>query len=145
MTTPICFYSSYLFLINSIILYFNQDYIYSYLFKYLTTSSLLFHSERYNYKKAYYYRKIDFVMILSVFMYANYYTYNKISKKIHISLRDFLCLFIILLTIILVGILYFYGMFIKDYCYHPNYFINEYYHSMLHLSCFICHLFIFLL
>ena len=145
MTTPICFYSSYLFLLNSIIFYFNQDYIYSYLFKYLTMTSLLYHSERENYKKSTYYRAIDIFMVLTSFIYGTYYTYDKLSKKIYITFRDCICLFIILLCNFLIGILHFYGKKIHDYCSHPNCFINEYYHSLLHLYVFCGNLFVFLL
>lgn len=145
MTTPICFYSSYLFLLNSIIFYFNQDYIYSYLFKYLTTTSLLYHSERENYKKSTYYRVIDIFMVLTLFIYGSYYIYDKLNKKIYISFRDCICLFIILLCNFLIGILHFYGKIIHDYCSHPNCFISEYYHSLLHLYVFCGNLFVFLL
>jgi len=73
-----CFTTSYLFFINSILFYTKSLYIYSFLFKGLMMTSLLFHSDRNHYNGGHrLYEWLDFIMIVSVVTYSVYYLYNK--------------------------------------------------------------------
>jgi hypothetical protein len=71
----ICYYSSFLFILNSIIAFYYNYYIYSLLFLFLTITSLLFH---YN---AYYYL-IDQLAVYLLIFYGGYLFYTKFKLNI---------------------------------------------------------------
>lgn len=120
--------SSVVFITNVLSSYYYGDYVYCMLFCSLTGSSLMFH-----YNKNIYTNVIDKVCILGVVSYGGYVLYNKSTpeKIIHVSFA----VFSFMVTIFI----FFYGYWVKDYCYHPDRHIGDKYHCMLHIVSSIGH------
>ena len=72
----ICCYSSLLFITNAILSYLYKDYIYTFLFIYLTISSVIHHSN-----KTLYTYIFDKIAVISVVIYG----FIQFKKKINIS------------------------------------------------------------
>ena len=131
-----CFTTSYLFFINSILFYSKSLYVYSFLFKGLMMTSLLFHSDRNHYNGGHrLYEWLDFIMIVSVVTYSVYYLYNK-------QTYDLLLMTGVLLCFISVLYIYYYGRIIGRYCGDPTPYVCELYQAIVHIITFVGHIFI---
>jgi hypothetical protein len=131
-----CFTTSYLFFINSILFYSKSLYVYSFLFKGLMMTSLLFHSDRNHYNGGHrLYEWLDFIMIVSVVTYSVYYLYNK-------QTYDLLLMSGVLLCFISVLYIYYYGRIIGRYCGDPTPYVCELYQAIVHIITFVGHIFI---
>jgi len=118
----LCFYSSFIFLLNSILCSLYQEYYYSFTFKMLFITSILFHSSQ----PVFY---IDQLAVLQVALYGFY--------KIYKNLKFNFVLLGIALCFIATIILYFYGYIFKCFCYDTIY--SDYYHSWIHYITFVGH------
>ncbi len=134
-----CFYSSFIFLINVIIAYYYEYYIYSFLFLILFITSIIFHTKKNKISLL-----LDKISIILVIFYGGYLFYNKliISEK---SYKNFIIYFLILATFITTIYLFYYGYYTKKYCYCYDENIANYYHSFLHILSSIGHIFITIL
>ena len=136
----ICFYTSFLFLINTI-LAFNCNYlIYGLVFFLLFITSTLYH-----YDKNSKYEIIDKIAVYTVVIYGGYIIIKKIIEKQKneiYNLIDILYLLIIIGTFILTIYLYHIGYIYNKYCYDPDKFKAECTHGLLHFISMIGHLFI---
>lgn len=127
----LCFYSSFIFLLNSILCSLYHEHYYSFTFKMLFITSVLFH---YNSSSIMYY--IDQISVIQVVLYGIYQIY----KKIHYTFYQGIVLTCVILCFIATIILYFYGYIFKCFCYDPIY--SDYYHSLIHYISFVGHVLI---
>ena len=125
--------SSLLFITNAVSALYKKYYVYSFLFGYLTLSSLLFHTSNTIYTNI-----IDKCCITAIVVYGGYMLYNKTTK-------NQINLFLIVLSFLGCIFFFFYGYYVNEYCYHPDKYVGDTFHCMLHLiSSFGHHLIIFL-
>ncbi len=130
--TPIktsCFYSSIVFIINSILALYYNYLLYSFLFFILVVTSLLFHSNTNSYTIV-----IDKIAILSVVLYGGWLFLEKCKnlENIQQTILAIITVFTFLATIYI----YYYGYLYNQYCYHEDKCIGNLYHSLLHfISC----------
>lgn len=133
---PILLLSSLFFVTNSFTAYYNEYYIYSFLFFILTITSLIVHSKVY---KNYYTNIIDKVAVLSIVLYGGYMFFNKEHIK------KWLSCFIIIVSFLMCVYLYIYGFIIKEYCFCNEKSIAEKWHFIMHaISSFGHHFIIYL-
>ena len=120
------FHSSFIFLTNALSAFYMGYYLYSFLFVGLFISSVLFHSIMNVYTTI-----LDQVCIYSVIGYGTYLFY---SKTLYIPT---LISFLIIKSFLLTAYLFFYGFFMKAYCFDEDKNIGELYHGLFHLisSC----------
>ena len=128
-----CFYSSFVFLMNSGLAFIHRYYFYSMLFLILFATSLIVHSNTNNYTL--------FIDKISIFAIVFYGGVMFAAKSIQCNTRfcSLYRIIIIITTFLLTIYLYYYGFLQKKYCYNPDEIIANLYHSLLHLISFIGH------
>ena len=133
-TPSILLLSSLFFVTNAARAFFNEHYLYSFLFSILTTTSLVVH-----YNDNIYTNLIDKGAVLSIVIYGGYVTFTNISadKWIH-------C-FAIMVTFFLCVYLYVYGFIVNEYCFCEEKCIAQKYHFVMHVISSIGHHFIIFL
>lgn len=129
-----CFYSSFIFLLNSILCSLYKETYYAFTFQLLFLTSILYHS---NSTSITYY--IDQIGVLQVVLYGMYQMY----KKIDYTFYQGLIVSCILLCFMATIILYFYGYTFNYFCYDPIH--SDYYHSWIHYITFVGHSLILIL
>lgn len=123
------FYSSFIFIANSVICYIYNYYLYSFLFSLLTITSLLYHSSKNSFIKI-----VDQIVAGLIVMYGGYVLYKNSFKFKNI--RELIFLLIIILTFLGTIFLYYYGYLTNSYCFHENMYSSQLYHTLIHvLSC----------
>jgi len=127
-----CFYSSFVFLMNSGLAGIHNYHLYSGLFFTLFATSLIVHSNTNPYTIA-----IDKIAIFAIVFYGGKMFIEKCIKNSR-SVYAYRMIFIIS-TFLSSIYLYYYGFLHKKYCYHPETTIATIYHSLLHLFSFIGH------
>tara|TARA_B100000927_G_scaffold289394_1_gene285935 strand:+ start:1565 stop:2041 length:477 start_codon:yes stop_codon:yes gene_type:complete len=136
----ICYYTSFLFLINTVIA-FNYNYlVYGLVFLFLFITSTLYHYEK-NCK----YQVIDKIAVYTVVIYGGYIFIKKIIEKKNkesINFKNIIYMFIIIITFLSTIYLYYVGYIYNKYCYDPDKFKSECTHGILHFISMIGHLFI---
>ena len=134
-TTPIkntCFYSSIVFITNSILALYYNYLVYSLLFFILVITSLIVHSNMNIYALV-----IDKIAIFCVVFYGGYVFFEKCK---HITSTSQIFLVVITVYTFLATIyLYYYGYLYNTYCYHPDKDIGNLYHSLLHAIASVGH------
>ena len=128
-----CFYSSFVFLMNSGLAGIHKYYFYSALFLLLFVTSLIVHSNTNTYTLF-----VDKIAIFAIVFYGGKMFIEKSLVKnlcFHIICR----LGLIITTFLLTIYLYYYGYLYNKYCYHPEIAIANLYHNFLHLMSFIGH------
>ena len=123
--------SSLFFITNIVTAYFNEQYLYSFLFFILTITSLVVH-----YNDNFYTNVIDKIAVLSIVLYGGYVLCNKINTN------KWLNLLIIIVAFLLCIYLYIYGFIVKEYCFCDKKCIAENYHFVMHVISSIGHHFI---
>lgn len=126
--TSILLLSSLFFITNMITAFFNQYYLYSFLFFILTITSLLVH-----YDNNIYTNIIDKIAVFSIILYGSYILYYKINIKKWINCS------IIIITFIACIYLYVYGFIVNNYCFCNEKNIAEKYHFIMHITSSIGH------
>jgi len=130
-----CFYSSFIFIMNILISYCYDNYLYSILFLGLLVSSLCYHS-----KPTIYTYLIDKVNISLITFYGGWLLlkkYSQINNK-----KRLLLLLAIVSTFIVTNYFYFYGYFTKTFCFYKNKEIANLYHSIMHIVASMGHILI---
>jgi hypothetical protein len=131
--TILC-YSSFIFITNVITAFIKKYFLYSFLFCFLIMTSVIFHSNNNIYTFV-----IDKIAVISIVLYGSYILYKKISSKNRSTI------FLIITTFLLTIFLYYYGYCTNNYCYNPDKFIGDIYHTLLHIISSIGHHFIIFL
>jgi hypothetical protein len=128
-----CFYSSFVFLMNSGLAGIHKYYTYSFLFALLFVTSLIVHSNVNIYTIA-----LDKISIFAIVCYGGYLF---MKKCIYCNDCFYKLTNIVLIpcTFLLTIYLYYYGFLHNEYCYHPDEPIANLYHSFLHLISFVGH------
>jgi hypothetical protein len=133
-----CFYSSIVFITNSLIALYYNYLVYSLLFFILVITSLIVHSNINIYALV-----IDKIAIFAIAFYGGYLFFEKCK---HITSTSQIILAIITLYTFLATIyLYYYGYMNNTYCYHEDRCIGNLYHSLLHLIASVGHIIIVIL
>ncbi len=125
--------SSLLFITNVVSALYKKYYVYSFLFGCLTLTSVWFHTTNSIYASI-----VDKCFVYAIVFYGGYMLYNKTTD-------NYVNVFLIVLSFL--GCLFFfvYGYYVQDYCYHPDKYVGDTFHCMIHLiSSFGHHLIIFL-
>ena len=134
-------YSSFVFFTNVLTAIYKNSYIYSFLFLFLTTTSILFHSNNTNVEAFF----LDQIAVYCVVIYGFYLLYTKMIKTKWNFVKCGIILFIFI-TFILSLYLFYYGLFTKTLCYDKNKYISNMFHCLLHfISSLGNHLLIFLI
>lgn len=120
MPNPRLLISSLVFFTNTVMTFFKEKWMYSFLFGSLTVTSIFFH-----YSPHMYSRVADKLALFSVVAYGAYELYTK-PIEIHVYL-------LIVSSFILCILLFYYGHLTKQYCYDPDPEIGDLYHILLHL------------
>lgn len=123
------FFSSFIFITNAITAYYKNDIPYCILFSSLTATSLTVHTNDNVYTNL-----IDKIVIGSIFLYGAY----RLTSKIKLETQLF-TLFLIVLTFLSNILLYPYGYYSNQFCFHPQKYIADQYHYYLHLLGSIGH------
>lgn len=123
------FFSSFIFITNAITAYYKNDIPYCILFASLTATSLTVHTNDNVYTNI-----IDKFVITCVVLYGAYRLTNKISPETQIF-----TLFLIVLTFLSNILLYLYGYYSNQFCFHPQKYIADQYHYYLHVLGSIGH------
>ena len=116
------FYSSFIFLFNSLLAIRFSNYVYAFLFLILFSTSIILRAN-----KTELITILDNLAVDSIVLYGAYIFYTKfLSIPPSISA-------IIIATFLSVLILYYYGYTHKDYCFNEDATIASMYHSLLHI------------
>jgi hypothetical protein len=128
-----CFYSSFIFLINVIIAYWYEYYLYARLFLMLTITSILFHSIHNIHSNI-----NDKIAILAIVMYGGYLFFHKFFNN-KTSLKYWIFSFFIISTFIVTLYLFIYGYITNSFCFYEDRNTANLYHSLLHIISSIGH------
>ena len=134
-----CFYSSFVFIVNSAIAYYYEYYTYSIIFAILFITSILYHST-YNI----YTNLLDKIGITLVVSYGGWLFYDKLLR-IDLSCMSYTLSIAIITTFLTTIYLFYYGYFFSKYCFCEDAIIANYYHSILHVISSFGHLLIIIL
>jgi len=121
MSNPRLLISSLVFFTNTVMTFFKEKWIYSFLFGSLTLTSIFFHYSHHMYS-----RVADKLALFSIVVYGAYELYTK-----HIESRVYLLM--IVSSFILCILLFYYGYLTNQYCYDPDPEIGDWYHILVHL------------
>lgn len=127
-----CFYSSAIFLINSIIAFYFDYYLYSFFFFILVITSLVVHSNNNIYTNI-----IDKISILFIVFYGGWLFYKKCL--LHIDMRRVGLMITIVSTFLITIYLYLFGYINRQYCFCSDINLANQYHSLLHMISSIGH------
>jgi hypothetical protein len=127
-------FTSFIFLTNVLSAGICQHYLYSFLFALLTLTSVVYHWTRNIYT--------NILDKIGIFLVVFYGTYN-LHKKTHAYKFVFVTLVVFLFLV--TNMLYIYGYFTKQFCFHRKLCIGNKYHSLVHcISSLAHHLIIFM-
>ena len=120
--------SSLIFVTNMLTALIYKYYLYSFLFALLTLTSVMYHSTRNLYT--------NILDKIGIFLIVSYGTYNLYKKP-----NDYKFLFVItvVLLFLITNVLYIYGYFTKQFCFHRELCIGDKYHSLIHCISSVAH------
>lgn len=128
-----CFYSSFIFLTNSLHALLKQQYVYSLAFYTLSITSIVVHGIHYSFETMI----LDKLAISSVVILGGNCFFSKYNDlSFNLSFTYSLC---IMAAFILVVLLYFYGYLANQFCYDENKDFAYICHSILHVIGSIGH------
>jgi hypothetical protein len=127
-----CFYSSFIFLVNSIVAFSFGYMFYSIIFFILLITSLIMHSTGNIYAII-----IDKVAILMVVLYGGYLFYTKCLRPI--DYKQIIYMISIVSTFLITIYLYLFGYINRQYCFCSDINLANKYHSLLHMISSIGH------
>lgn len=133
-----CFYSSFVFLVNSIVAFYFEYMFYSFIFFVLVITSLIVHSTHYIYAII-----IDKMAILLIVFYGGYLFYTKCLRPIDI--KQIIYIISIVSTFLITIYLYYFGYSKNQYCFCEDKRIANLYHSFLHFVSSLGHILIVLM
>ena len=120
-----CFYSSFIFLVNSIVSFYFGYMFYSIIFFILVITSLIVHSTHNIYAMI-----IDKIAILLIVFYGGYLFYTKCLRPIDI--KQVVYIILIVSTFMITIYLYYFGYLNTKYCFCEDKQIANIYHSLMH-------------
>lgn len=126
-----CTYSSMFFAINVMVNYWYDYFIYSALFAFLLTTSIIHHSN-----KTFYTFVVDKIAIICVVLYGGYLFYQKNWTNNIILVSS------IILTFFSTIYLYYYGYMCDQFCFAPDKCESDWYHGLMHFVASAGHLMI---
>ena len=127
-TENILVLSSLIFITNVINAFIYKQYVYSYLFIFLTITSLIYHSNTNKYT--------NILDKIGIFLIISYGTYN-LHNNFHIN--KFIIVSIIFILFLLTIFLYVYGYHTKQFCFNGEICIGNKYHCFLHCISSLAH------
>ena len=127
-------YSSFVFILNIFVAYYNEYYTYATLFFILLVTSIVYHSH-YNLTTCI----IDKIAVYMVIFYGGYLFYQKIMNGLSTT-KEYILSFVIAFTFLLTGILYYYGKMNKCFCFYQEESISARYHALMHIIASIGHI-----
>ena len=127
-----CFYSSTIFLVNSIAAFYFDYYLYSFFFFLLVITSLVVHSNNNIYTNI-----IDKISILFIVFYGGWIFYKKCLLPIDIKRMGLMIT--IVSTFLITIYLYLFGYINRQYCFCSDINLANKYHSLLHMISSIGH------
>ena len=133
-----CFYSSFIFLVNSIVAFCFGYMFYSIIFFVLVITSLIVHST-YNV----YAMIMDKMAILLIVLYGGHLFYTKCLRSFDIKQMFYMTS--IVSTFLITVYLYYFGYSQNQYCFCENKQIANQYHSFLHFVSSLGHILIVLM
>lgn len=124
----LCFYSSFIFLVNVFIASYYKYYIYALLFFILWITSLIVHANCNIYTNL-----LDKLAISLVVLFGGYIFYTKLIEKYDtIMMSQIMMIITIIATFLLTIYLYCYGYFCNDYCFYQDDDVSQLWHSLMH-------------
>ena len=123
-----CIYSSFVFLTNVVAGIYFKQYLYAFLFLFLTYTSIVHHSSRTPLTNI-----LDKIALYFIIFYGGYKFYTNVKNQDQIYLKNILKYIFIVTTFISVVYLYLYGYLTNNYVFHPEYKIAQLYHVLMHL------------
>jgi hypothetical protein len=112
--------SSFVFLSNVATGIYTEQYWYACLFFWLTLTSMIFHSTNDPYAKC-----VDQGVIFLIFLYGSYRLSRKSTPENRVQRS------VIVGTFLVTVFLYYYGYTTNQYCYSPDKYVSDVYHSAL--------------
>jgi hypothetical protein len=123
----ILFYSSLFFITNILLALYKKYYFYAILFVNLLITSLIVHTN-----DNFYTNTIDKCSIVFIVLYGGYILYKKSNKSISLNI-------FIIITFLACVLLYIYGYFTNNFCFHPDTIVANKYHVLMHIIGSIGH------
>lgn len=127
-----CFYSSIVFITNSVLALYYNYLVYSMLFFILVITSLIVHSNNNIYALV-----IDKIVIFAIAFYGGYLFFEKCKHMT--TTRQIILAIITVYTFLATIYLYYCGYINNTYCYHQDKCIGNLYHSLLHVIASVGH------
>ena len=128
------YYSSFVFILNILVAYYNEYYTYATLFFILLVTSIIHHSH-YNETTCIIYK----IAVYMVIIYGGYLFYEKIMNGLS-STKEYVLSFVIAFTFLLTGTLYYYGKMNQCFCFYQEESISARYHALMHIISSIGHI-----
>ena len=133
-----CFYSSTIFLVNSIMAFYFNYYLYSFFFFILVITSLIVHSNNNIFTNI-----IDKISILSIVLYGGWLFYKKCLQTI--DTKQIVYMISIVSTFLITIYLYYFGYLNTKYCFCEDKQTANIYHSLMHFVSSFGHILIVLM
>jgi len=133
-----CFYSSFIFLVNSIVAFYFGYLFYSIIFFILVITSLIVHSNNNIYTNI-----IDKIPIFMVVFYGGYLFYTKCLRPI--DTKQIVYIISIISTFLITIYLYYFGYLNAKYCFCEDKQISNNYHSYMHFVSSFGHILVILM
>jgi hypothetical protein len=131
MINNCCQLSPLLFIINIILGFYYEYFLYGLLFFCLMITSFIYHT---------YYTVFSNIIDKVSILYVVLYGCMLFNQKLHFvdkNIKNIIMLTLIVLTFLSTFYLYYYGYYTKNYCFNENIVIANLYQSLIHLiSCF---------
>ena len=124
-----CIYSSFVFLTNVVAGIYFKQYLYAFLFLFLTYTSIIHHSSKTPLTNI-----LDKIALYSIIFYGGYKFYEHYTNITpQFDLITIIKYIFIITTFLSVVYLYSYGYLKSDYVFHPEYKMSQLYHVLMHL------------
>ena len=128
------YYSSFVFILNILVAYYNEYYTYATLFFILLVTSIV-HQSHYNTTTCI----VDKMAVYIVIIYGGYLFYDKCMNGFSTT-KEYILSCVIAFTFLLTGVLYYYGKMNKCFCFYQEESISARYHALMHIISSIGHI-----
>ena len=126
-----CFYSSFVFIINVVVAFYCNYYLYAALFLLLLVTSLLYHCQ-YTYLT----NILDKIAIFSIVFYGGWVFYKRLICSESFNIKQLILSLLIVSTFLSSAVLYYYGYLNKCLCFCNDPTQANLFHSLVH--CVTC-------
>jgi len=135
-----CVYSSFIFLTNAVLTFYFNYYIYSILFIILFLASVIHHS-----LDTFYTNIFDKISVYAVVFYGGYIFLNKYIQMPNLTKKELILVVTLILSFLATILLYIYGYFTYNFCFHEDINVRYMYHILMHFFASFGHHIIVLL